>query len=454
MKKPLLLLAVIATSCSPKVYHQQQTSTYLKAPTLRVNFQEALVQQLEKNNIQEDTLQFNFTYWSSWKDSKFYTEKDTIFITNNGLEQEFFHWVWEQDTVVLDIYKQFNPGRYDKKYKTKNTGKVNVVIPEVYELANVLFTLTAKAQPSWVNQETEYYQRVQEYFAPFKSHPIFQQLSKDLNSSLYLNIRENSAAYVFEGHKIVPSPTYAGFRARDQFRKLLPLIQDFALTSNFLSFYRQEAPFYEQLKRLEQDRAQVKDAWEWLQNQFPAKVDYYRLIMSPLAGGSHSIRLFENNHFKENIIFMSAPALISKDSVGPGIPDALALRRAFTEIDHNYVNPISDRYLPAIQEAMAEVKNWNTKGSYGSPYETFNEYMTWAVFGLYVYDRFGETVYSQVMPTPVDFMENSRGFVRFGTFNQQLLKLFRKYEGRKKVPELYPEMLEWVKQENSRGNNG
>jgi hypothetical protein len=145
---------------------------------------------------------------------------------------------------------------------------------------------------------------------------------------------------------------------------------------------------------------------------------------------------------------MSAPSLTHKDSAAENIDDALALRRAFTEIDHNYVNPVSDNYLSQINEAMSNIGKWNTKGSYNSPYETFNEYMTWAVFGLYIYEKFGEDTYNKVMPQPVDFMENSRGFVKFGAFNKYLLDLFQKHRDQKKVPELYPELLQWVKSKN------
>ncbi|WP_299991853.1 DUF4932 domain-containing protein [uncultured Pontibacter sp.] len=448
MKKLIIILAVFSTSCSSRIYNQEPIQSYLETETLGVNYQGALVRTLDKKNIKEDTLHFDFTYWGGWKDSKFYSNSDTILITNNGVEQEFIFWTSEGDTVVLDICKQFNPGTYDHGYKARNKGKVNVVIPQVYELANVMVALTDNAQPNWVNKDTEYYKRVLEYFTPYRNHPAIKNLKAKLSAGSYLNIRENSAAYVFDGQKIVESSTYAGFRARDQFKKLLPLIQDFAIASNFLSFYQDEELFYEKLESLEHESAQVKEAWDWLQSQFPNKVDSYRIIMSPLAGASHSIRLFENNGFKENIIFMSAPSLVSKDSVSQGIRDALALRRAFTEIDHNYVNPISDNYLDAINEAMADLGKWNTKGSYNSPYETFNEYMTWAVFGLYVYDRFGESDYEKVMLQPINFMENNRGFINFKSFNRHLLELFQKYDGKKKVPELYPEILEWVKNKN------
>ncbi|EJF10153.1 DUF4932 domain-containing protein [Pontibacter sp. BAB1700] len=448
MNKLILILAVFSTSCSSRIYNQAPLKTYLETETLGVNYQEALVRTLEKKNIKDDTLHFDFTYWGGWKDSKFYSDSDTIFITDNGVEQEFIYWISEGDTTVLDIYKQFNPGTYDEDYKAGNKGKVNVVIPQVYELANVMVALTDNAQRNWVNKDTEYYKRVLVYFAPYRNHPAIKELNAKLSTGTYLNFRENSAAYVFDGQKIVKSSTYAGFRARDQFKKLLPLIQNFAIASSFLSFYQNEKPFYDRLESLEHERAQVKEAWDWLQGQFPDKVDSYRIIMSPLAGASHSIRLFENNGFKENIIFMSAPSLVSKDSVSQGIADALTLRRAFTEMDHNYVNPVSDNYVDAINEAMADLGKWNTKGSYKSPYETFNEYMTWAVFGLFVYDRFGESDYEKVMLQPINFMEKNRGFVKFSAFNKHLLELFRKYDGKKKVPELYPEMLEWVKKEN------
>jgi len=52
------------------------------------------------------------------------------------------------------------------------------------------------------------------------------------------------------------------------------------------------------------------------------------------------------------------------------------LRRAFTEIDHNYVNPVSDNYIADIDEAMSNLGRWYKGGSYGSPYAAFKEYMT------------------------------------------------------------------------------
>lgn len=449
MKNILPIIIVIASSCSSKIYKQEPAIRSLKTETLGVNYQGLLVQTLESKNIKEDTIQFDFTYWNGWKDSKFYSEKDTVFITNNGIEREFINLISGKDTTVLDIYKQFNPGTYDAHYKAKNQGKVNVTIPEVYELTQILFSLTDNAKPGLVDRNTEYYKRVQAYFSPFKNHPVFKKLQTELNNDLYINLRENSAAYLFDGQNIVLSPTYSGFRARDKFKKLLPLIQDFALKSDFQNFYKQEKPFYEKLESLEYENAQIKEAWDWLQIQFPSRVDSYRIIMSPLEGGWHSIRFFENNNFKENIIFMSAPPLISKDQAGPGINDALVLRRIFTEMDHNYVNPTSDKYLKEINEAMSNVGKWNIKNSYRSPYETFNEYMTWAVFGLYIYDRFGEATYNKVVWQPVDFMEKNRGFVKFGEFNKHLLELFKKHKQEKKVAELYPEILQWVKNENS-----
>ena len=449
MKKLLFPIILIATSCSPKIYKQESVIRALKTETLKVNYQGLAVQTLESKDTNEDTIKFDFTYWSGWRDSKFYSEKDTVFITNNGIEREFIRWISAKDTTILDIYKQFNPGTYDKNYKAKNQGKVNVTIPEVYELTQILISLTANAKPDWTDKDTEYYKRVQDHFAPYRTHPVFKKLETRLTNNLYINLRDNSAAYIFDDQKIVLSKTYSGFRARDEFKKLLPLIQDFALKSNFLSFYKKEQPFYETLEKLEHENAQVKEAWDWLQSQFPARVDAYRIIMSPLEGGWHSIRFFENNNFKENIIFMSAPPLLSKNPAGPGLNDALVLRRAFTEIDHNYVNPTSDKYLKEINEAMSNISKWNTKGSYNSPYETFNEYMTWAVFGLYVYDRFGEATYNKVVNQPVDFMEKNRGFVKFGAFNNHLLELFKKQKQEKQVAELYPEILQWVKRENS-----
>jgi hypothetical protein len=61
----------------------------------------------------------------------------------------------------------------------------------------------------------------------------------------------------------------------------------------------------------------------------------------------------------------------------------------FSEIDHNYVNPVSDKYKKEINKIMGDEhrSKWikaNGDGKYyGTGYKVFNEYMTHAVYLIY-----------------------------------------------------------------------
>ena len=69
-------------------------------------------------------------------------------------------------------------------------------------------------------------------------------------------------------------------------------------------------------------------------------------------------------------------------------------RASFTEIDHGYVNPATDRYTAEVNQAMPDIKAWNStkfnQEAYATPYETFNEYMTFAAYSLFLSETLSE----------------------------------------------------------------
>ena len=413
----------------------------LQASPVYVDQQGAITYAIDIDTLMRDTVQFDFTYWEGWRDSKFYAGRDTVWITRNSREREYIHCRGTRRTVVFDVVSQMHPFAYDETCRREKNNQVSVEIPVVHELAGVVVALTETAQktPAWYAKNKQYLGRVNRYFSAYKSHPLITYLNAHGGADVFLNFRENAAAYVYDGKRIRPGNTYRGFRARDRFEQLLPLVEDFAARSNFLAFYQGETGFYNTLISIEAEKADIKSMWQWLEKHFSSKYQSYKVIMSPLNPRSHSARRYEEPGFKEGIMFISAPG------ADHGEPDEGLIRRTvFTEIDHNYVNPVSQQYQPRIEKALGNrLDRWNAKKSYYSPSLTFNEYMTWAVFGLYVYDTYGEEAYAGIMPGQITFMESSRGFIRFKDFSNKLLSLYLERRG-ENIADLYPQMIRWM----------
>ena len=117
----------------------------------------------------------------------------------------------------------------------------------------------------------------------------------------------------------------------------------------------------------------------------------------------------------------------------------------FTEIDHNYVNPATNNYIKPVDSIFSNPNIWTKQGSgsnfYLSPVGVFNEYMTWAVFCLYVKDRYDKATANLVIEERESLMVEKRNFVKFKAFDEALLKL--KQEHRElRVVDLYPYILE------------
>lgn len=128
--------------------------------------------------------------------------------------------------------------------------------------------------------------------------------------------------------------------------------------------------------------------------------------------------------------------------------DAVLRSNTFTEIDHNYVNYVTDEHLNEVGKAFKDIEKWNKNagynGSYGTPGRTFNEYMTWSVFSLYTSDNDPEEL-ETVNKVTVNIMVNGRGFIKYKEFNDKLLEIYKSKKGDEKAAGLYGEMLEWAR---------
>lgn len=357
-------------------------------------------------------------------------------------------------------------------YIQQNNGNVQFDIPEVYELANIIWALSPSGKRATdLNTNTDYYRRVLAHFGPFQQHPLFRAL--DLPDSAvadkYYDFRENSFAFNL-ANTAKPAdalrldfsgPYYYvyGNELADSslFGKLKPLVEDFATRSHFRQFYRANASYYAQEVKRQRELLPVRAMWNWLETQFPGtRYQSYRVVFSPLIGGSHSTQnyaTFSNGAwFKESVFFICGPDRYdTAGNLTEHQKEALLSGVLFTEIDHNYVNPVTNKYGKRVDSLFAARSVWTKTGTssdfYGSPRNVFNEYMTWAVFCLYVQDKYDAPTARLVIDERTTRMVNKRSFTRFKEFNEALAALHQAHP-ELKVVELYPFILDWCAQKH------
>jgi hypothetical protein len=122
----------------------------------------------------------------------------------------------------------------------------------------------------------------------------------------------------------------------------------------------------------------------------------------------------------------------------------------FTEIDHNYVNPVTSNYAKQMDSIFSNRSVWAKQGTgsdfYGSAESIFNEYMTWAVFCLYVMDKYDKPTADLVINEREDRMVEKRFFIKFKEFDRELIRL-RQENKNLDLAALYPFILEWCKRQ-------
>lgn len=349
---------------------------------------------------------------------------------------------------------------FSDSYIKQHANQVQFDVPEVYELANIIWILSPVGQrASDLPRQTNYYKKVYKYFKPFLYHPLFKafNFADSLYFDKYFDFRENSIVYNFEKNKLVARGPYYYVNGNNWddmnslFRQLLPLIEDFARKSNYRQFYKGNYKYYKQQIQRQKELMSVRTMWEWLEQRFPDNnYNSYRIIFSPLIGGSHSTQQFHSvSHgvwFKQAVMFVCGPELFqSRQSLTEEQKKGSMSGKVFTEIDHNYVNPVTSKYKKLVDSIFSVRKNWVMDNGEPDYYETpeavFNEYMTHALFCLYASDMYDSETLTYIITERENLMSKRR-FVKFSEFNKQLLFLYSQH---KKMPELFSDILRWCK---------
>jgi hypothetical protein len=388
----------------------------------------------------------------------FISNCDTASFTINLHDTIRFSVLFDKDTartIIVGIPRNVN---FSDEYIRLHNGKHEVDIPEVHELANILVAISKVGQidSNMVNMTTPYYTAVLNYFMPFASHPIIDSLNKkivakndEMSYWCYYALKMNACAYVFDEHDQIVNKGIIrrmGFQnAANPFEKWSIQIADFALKSNFRTFYKQHQSYYDSLKNTYKILNPIEKMQNWLEHKFGFGYGNYTVYFSPLVGGAHATQQFEDNGFKQTVMFVSMAEVSPLHNMN--VSEMLESRVVFTEIDHNFVNLVSDTFIKDINKVFAQREKWVRKGfgtdAYNNPYAVFNEYMTWAYFSLYCIDNFPEKDVKQMIDKMEKQMVKGRNFIKFDVFNQELIKQY-KANPSIKPRQLYEAMLQWA----------
>lgn len=345
---------------------------------------------------------------------------------------------------------------FSKEYIHAHSGKSSIVIPEVQELVHIIFAITEKGigDSDMVNHEGNYYKEVMEHFLPFAREPLTAYINQELKGGIfygsrYSRLKMDACGFYFDGDRILKDTVYPqlNWDNRNYIAPMVEQLEAFALQSGFRKFYQQHKPYYDTLIKLMHTQLPVQQMWKWLEQRFPARYDNYRITFSPLANGQQSTNHFENNGFKQCVMFICGP--FEDSAFSPVMEEGLMSKVAFTEIDHNYVNPVTDSFRTQVDEIFADRSKW-TAGKSSSSYKTsvsvFNEYMTYATYILYLHDHFSATDFTILYQRIHNQMENQRGFIQFKSFTDKLIELYKYRKQPVSIAELYPYLLGHCKQ--------
>lgn len=359
-----------------------------------------------------------------------------------------------------------------KSYQRTIEHSTQVDVPIVYEAMQVALSLTETYQsdPNLVRKNTPYYQAMISHFGEHKSHPLVLELEKTLKKAgaygeINTLIRLQALNYELQNGKLHNTRNYSIplvyniapyplFLLHNNKR----LINSFIQETGFEAFYQHHKNHYASLVRINYELCNHDRMQQWLEQEFPkVKPASLRIVFSPLTGGLHNVREIRssNGNTKQTLMFVSAldNEMNRADWTLPE-KSAHATRVVFTEINHTYINPVTDQYKAQLAAAMQNLSYWKADkvtGGYNSFTLTFNEYMTWAAFTLYAYDTYPTDVFERVTARQAEHMIK-KGFTRFREFNNELLRLYTEQPKHKKAADLYPAIIEWMQTQYNAAN--
>ncbi|MGA0560287.1 DUF4932 domain-containing protein [Larkinella sp. VNQ87] len=386
------------------------------------------------------------------------SEQDSISVTLRHGTPAVFRIVRQAkgDTVLcrFSSHKEAKAARFPDAYKKANQGKTLILIPEVYELINVVFALTTYGKTDAIYKNTPYFQAVMAHFSPFAGHAAVRTIDSLLTQSEdhYAPLKMDSYAYLFTGDRITKEGTYdrTSWGEVNTLEPYIPLLEDFARKSKYRNFYRDHQSYYNGLILDFQQNIDVATMKRWLEQQFPrTRYSAVKVLFTPLVGWNQSANQFEDNGFSEAHAHVNFPFVgKNADRQPASLVKGQRMMIIFTELNHSYLNPEADRYAKEIAVAYRDLSGWITTGKpsagYSNPLSCFEEYMNYGLVTLLYSDLFDAATFATLKTGLEKSMVENRGFQRFREFDEELLKLYQNRKPGQTVADLYPAIIAWA----------
>lgn len=319
-----------------------------------------------------------------------------------------------------------------------------VRLSEVYELANIILALTPYGQsdPWEVSRSSAYYQEVMTHFAPYQNHPLLKRVNYSRPQwESYLSFRTDAYAFAFDStNQLVrqfPLVTNRGFNPFEENRAL---VEDFARVSGFRQFYQDHRPYYQSLASAYLTSQHYPAMRSFLEQELgrQSTSHTYAIVLSPLVGRMNCHRTVAGT----GTDFITLPSfLLAGKAVREATPEEIAsgTHMLFTELDHAFVNPLTERHR-ALVRTNFDNRVWDQGSGYQTDsLATFNEYMTWALYDLFVEQHF-PAVAARVT-TDWTLQNETRGFYASALFTKELVALYHRRKAGQTLNDLYPAFL-------------
>lgn len=333
--------------------------------------------------------------------------------------------------------------------------EIEISIPETYELSNIILALTdyGRADEWEVQKHTDYYKNVIKYFEPFKEHPLLHKVnySRALWED-YLSFRTDAAAYTFDNNgKLVRTNNFYANKGHNPFDENIDLINDFVQKSNYRNFYKAQSSLYNTIVANYSGYYMIDTVKMFLEKESGiteaiSNKEKYKVILSPLVGRMNCHRNIDSVT-KADFPSLSI-ALIQNNAaqIKNQAQRAVEIHTIFTEMDHGYVNPITDFYRKDV-ELKFNNEYWDKRSGYKG-LNCFNEYMTWALYDIFVEKYFPSIADS--ISVQWHYQNAQRGFFASNLFALQLKKLYRLKKSNERLKDLYPKLLAWIAKHQSK----
>lgn len=325
--------------------------------------------------------------------------------------------------------------------------RIEISIPETYELSNIILALTSYGRSDeWeVQKNTDYYTDVIRFFEPVKAHPLLQEVNYSRTRwEDYLSFRTDAAAYKFDDRgKLVRTTDFYANKGHNPFDVNLALIDDFVEQSKYREFYNAHRPLYNSIVANYSGYYMLDTMKMFLENESgmaATTTGKYQVILSPLVGRMNCHRTIDSITTADFPTLSTALVNNNTAAISNQAQRAIEIHTLFTEMDHGYVNPITDHFSKDVAQKFNPAY-WDRQSGYQG-LNCFNEYMTWALYDIFVEKYFPAIADS--ISTQWHYQNAQRGFFASSLFATQLRKLYRHKKSTESLKDLYPRLLVWI----------